>query len=299
MTLAEFLSFKKFDIEDDIINNPTSFTEDSLRQTITDSINLLNPIRSSGQRTAKIIKSIMEQHMKKRVVGGHYDEFNNQIPDTWINERTIESDLLNSWLYDFCEQNLSYINAYNAILPYFNNSNPFPRDLKYINDSELLDLIKKDDEEENKNNFPLEVISNESTHSNKQIIESPWSITQMSEIIDSIPYVVQSSKKYNNFNELLSDAIAHNSIEIPKNKFDKAMLLAIHDFGFAEFLRTEKGLEDEDYEKYSALLTKDNWIEYMEYLSTQGKIAEENARKENDTWKSSKNTPPDLISDEA
>ena len=98
MTLVEFLSFKKFDIEDDITNNPTSFIVDSLTQAITDSINLLKPIRSSGQRTAKVIKSIMEKHMGKREIGGHYDENNNRVPDTWIHERTIESDLLNSWL---------------------------------------------------------------------------------------------------------------------------------------------------------------------------------------------------------
>jgi len=148
MILAEFLSFKKFDIEEDIINNPTSFTVDSLTQTINDSINLLRPIRPSSQRTAKVIKSIMEKHMKKREIGGHYDENNNRVPDTWIHERTIESDIFKLWLHRFSEQNLSYNNAYNALVPYFNTGNAFPVSIRQIEDPELIEFIRKDDDEE-------------------------------------------------------------------------------------------------------------------------------------------------------
>lgn len=148
MILAEFLSFKKFDIEEDVINNPTSFTVDSLTQAISDSINLLKPIRPSSQRTAKVIKSIMEKHMKKREIGGYYDEHDNRVPDTWVYERTIESDILKLWLYRFSEQNLSYNNAYNALVPYLNTGNTFPINLRQIEDSELLEFIRKDDDEE-------------------------------------------------------------------------------------------------------------------------------------------------------
>ena len=152
MILEEFLSFKKFDIEDDITNNPTSFTVDSLRQNIIDSVNLLRPIRSSSQRTAKAIKGIMEKHMIKREVGGHYDESNNQIPDTWVYENTIESNILKNWILSFCKQNLSYNYAYNAILSYINRDSAILIELNYIEENELMDLIKKDEEEESKAN---------------------------------------------------------------------------------------------------------------------------------------------------
>jgi hypothetical protein len=152
MILSEFLSFKKFDIEDDITNNPTSFTVDSLRQNIIDSVNLLRPIRSSSQRTAKAIKGIMEKHMIKREVGGHYDESNNQIPDTWVYENTIESNILKNWILSFCKQNLSYNYAYNAILSYINRDSAILIELNYIEENELMDLIKKDEEEESKAN---------------------------------------------------------------------------------------------------------------------------------------------------
>jgi hypothetical protein len=148
MTLAEFLSFKKFDIEEDIINNPTSFTVDSLTQAIKDSIYLLRPIRSSSQRTAKVIKSIMEQYMKKRGIGWYYDESNDRVPDSWVYDRTIESDILKLWLYRFSEQNLSYNNAYNALVPYLNTGNAFPVNLRQIEDTELIEFIRKDKEEE-------------------------------------------------------------------------------------------------------------------------------------------------------
>ena len=148
MILEEFLSFKKVDIEEDILNNPTSFTVESLTLAIADGINLLKPIRPSNQRTAKVIKSIMENHMKKREVGGHYDETNNRIPDSWVHERTIESDTLKLWIYRFSEQNSSYNNAYNALVPYLNTGNAFPVNLRQIEDIELIEFIKKDDEEE-------------------------------------------------------------------------------------------------------------------------------------------------------
>lgn len=150
MILAEFLSFKKFDIEEDIINNPTSFTVDSLTQAISDSINLLRPIRPSSQRTAKVIKSIMEKHMRKRGIGWYYDEYNHRVPDTWVHERTIESDMLKLWLYRFSEQNLSFNNAYNALVPYLNTGNAFPVSLRKIEDTELIEFIRKDEEEESK-----------------------------------------------------------------------------------------------------------------------------------------------------
>jgi len=150
MILAEFLSFKKFDIEEDIINNPTSFTVDSLTQTINDSINLLRPIRPSSQRTAKAIKSIMEKHMKKQEFGWLYDESNNRIPEITLLEKTIDSNVLILWLYRFSEQNLSYNNAYNALVPYLNTGNAIPVSLRQIEDTELIEFIKKDEEEESK-----------------------------------------------------------------------------------------------------------------------------------------------------
>lgn len=148
MILEEFLSFKKFDIEDDITSNPTSFTVDSLTQAISDSINLLKPIRPSSQRTEIAIKSIMEKHMKQVDIGGHYDDKKNRIPDTWIYERTIESDILKLWLYRFSEQNLSYNNVYNALVPYLNTGNAFPVNLRQIEDTELIEFISKDENEE-------------------------------------------------------------------------------------------------------------------------------------------------------
>lgn len=215
MIFAEFLSFKKIDIEEDIINNPTSFTVDSLTQAITDSINLLKPIRPSYQRTAKVIKSIMEQHMRKRDVGGHYDENNNRIPDTWIYERTIESDILRLWLQRFTEQNLSYTNAYNALVPYLNTGNAFPVSLRQIEDTELIEYIRKDEEDESKIN---------STVKNEDLLN---------EVDDNIKYTVETSRGpvEGNSKELV-DILANAISEMPE--------IELYDYS----------LNDEEIDKY-------------------------------------------------
>ncbi len=215
MILAEFLSFKKFDIEEDIINNPTSFTVDSLTQAISDSINLLKPIRPSSQRTAKVIKSIMEKHMKKLEIGWYYDELNNRVPDTWVYERTIESDILKLWLYRFSEQNLSYNNTYNALVPYLNTGNAFPINLRQIEDAELIQQIANDEAEEQKAN---------STKKTEELLI---------EIDDKIKYSVETSHGpvEGNSKELV-DILAKAISEMPK--------IELYDYS----------LKDEEIDKY-------------------------------------------------
>jgi hypothetical protein len=74
-----------------------------------------------------------------------------------------------------------------------------------------------------------------------------------------------------NFDELFENAIRFETIEQPKNEFQKNALKAYYNFTFNVWLQNFKGWEYGNEKQYVELLTKQNWKEF---------IAAENLSKE-------------------
>lgn len=145
MKIDDFLEFNKYDLEDCIANNPTTFTVESLIPALKDIIIILEELRTSKGRTENAIRDILKRHKRKKTIGGYYDESGNKVPDTFIYERTVESDIFQMWLVRFIDLNESYYYAYNAIVPYCNEESGFPINLKDVTQKELMEAIRLDD----------------------------------------------------------------------------------------------------------------------------------------------------------
>jgi len=145
MKIDDFLEFNKYDLEDCITNNPTTFTVVTLIPAIKGIIIILEELRTSEGRTENVIKDILNRYKRKKAIGGHYDESGDKVPDTFIYERTVESDIFQMWLLKFCGQEESYLYAYNAIIPYC-NENGFWYDLKKMSIEALREAINRYDD---------------------------------------------------------------------------------------------------------------------------------------------------------
>jgi len=147
MKIDDFLEFNKYDLEDCIANNPTTFTIKRLKQAIADCVIILKPLRTSKERTKKAIKIIFENHSRKIPIYWIDDDFGNKIADAWKYERTADYDIIKLWLTKFFDLNDSYYYAYNTIVPYY-NENGFLISYKDKTQKELMEAIRLDDSPE-------------------------------------------------------------------------------------------------------------------------------------------------------
>ena len=143
MKTEEFLAFKEFDIEDGVKTNRSTFTVESLKQAIIDSINSLEPIRKSKSRTVEVVTAILDSYKKKRNMGC-WASGDEVIDHDILLEKTTESDMLKLWLLMFCGQNDSYYFAYNTLVVYCNNTMGFSNELKSMTEQQLIEAIEND-----------------------------------------------------------------------------------------------------------------------------------------------------------
>ena len=91
---------------------------------------------------------------------------------------------------------------------------------------------------------------------------------------------------FETFDELFEAAILYESIEQPKNESHKKAVNNYYSLIFNEWLQKNRNLEYGNKLQYKKLLTKQNWLAFMDYQKTKTKNHKENLDIETSSWQS-------------
>ena len=91
-------------------------------------------------------------------------------------------------------------------------------------------------------------------------------------------------EQFDNFQELFEAAKYFDTIEKPKNEAHDQSLYSLNEFTFNIWLQENKGWKYGNEKKYKELLTKQNWIEFLEYQKQKALEKEQAYEAEKKIW---------------
>lgn len=90
---------------------------------------------------------------------------------------------------------------------------------------------------------------------------------------------------YNSFEDLCNDAILYGSIETPVNEHHRKAIISYYNFQFNVWLQKFKYYDCENEYFYRELLTKENWLSFIQFESQTISEAKDKFQRESETWK--------------
>lgn len=136
MEIEDYLEAYSSYIRTQIANNPTSFSEATLKEVLNDTVNQLKPYRLDDYMTVKTLSNILRKYQRAvRTPDGeidHYDEY------------SVDSIVLSGILLKYFKREVSFHYAYVLLQQSVNCRIAFPEDLLFRTEQEIEDAVLLD-----------------------------------------------------------------------------------------------------------------------------------------------------------
>lgn len=171
MIIEDYLELYESFVRTQIENNPTDFTENSLKEVIIDAVHQLKPYRLDDHMTSKTLSNILRKYQRAvRTPDGeidHYDEY------------SVDSIVLSHILLKYLKKEVSFHYAYVLLQQSVNRRTAFAEDLLYRNEQAIEDAVLADIQNERKALIQKETFLDLLIHDNKDVL-----VKQLHKLLD-------------------------------------------------------------------------------------------------------------------